>query len=164
MDDAPVLPLALWACSDAPTACALPRFGNAAMFSALPEWISPQLAAPPPPARAAHTATRPPVTLNDADKTPVREHAYVCDVCRKTFKRETNLMFHMATHRSRVIDAATGIAVDQKWDAPTSCSCCSRVFATKYQAKKHFLRKHFVGEKMYACDICKVKALSLIHI
>ncbi|KAG8461574.1 hypothetical protein KFE25_001178 [Diacronema lutheri] len=131
------------------------------MFSALPEWISPQLAAPPPPARAAHTATRPPVTLNDADKTPVREHAYVCDVCRKTFKRETNLMFHMATHRSRVIDAATGIAVDQKWDAPTSCSCCSRVFATKYQAKKHFLRKHFVGEKMYACDICKVKAFAV---
>ncbi|KAJ1627644.1 hypothetical protein T492DRAFT_876341 [Pavlovales sp. CCMP2436] len=47
--------------------------------------------------------------------------------------------------------------VCQKWNAPTECPACPRKFATKYQQKKHFMRRHFVGPKEHPCEICKVK-------
>jgi len=91
---------------------------------------------------------------------PSEERAYVCKVCYKGFKRETNLMFHMATHRERTVDES-GAIVDHKWDEPTMCPGCPRVFATKYQAKKHFLRRHFQGEKKYTCEVCHKKSFTV---
>jgi len=89
------------------------------------------------------------------------DHAYTCHVCSKSFKRETNLMFHMSTHRPRVVDEETGVGADGKWDSPTQCPGCTRVFATKYQAKKHFLRRHFAGNKKYVCPVCTTKAFTV---
>jgi len=99
--------------------------------------------------------------LSPEDIAPRGDRAFVCQVCAKSFKRETNLMFHMATHRERIVDAETGEGVDQKWDAPTQCPGCPRVFATRYQAKKHFLRRHFEGEKRYTCTTCGVKSFTV---
>mmetsp|Transcript_10524 Transcript_10524/g.31321 ORF Transcript_10524/g.31321 Transcript_10524/m.31321 type:complete len:345 (+) Transcript_10524:65-1099(+) len=99
-------------------------------------------------------------SLVTKDITPRVDRAFTCHVCEKTFKRETNLMFHMATHRERTIDS-NGVAVDQKWNTPTSCPACPRVFATKYQAKKHFLRRHFEGEKKFTCTVCNVKSFTV---
>ncbi|KAG8458272.1 hypothetical protein KFE25_001564 [Diacronema lutheri] len=48
-----------------------------------------------------------------------------------------------------------------RWDEPVKCQVCPRVFATKYQAKKHFLRRHFVGEKRYVCTRCDKKSFSV---
>ena len=40
---------------------------------------------------------------------------------------------------------------------PVKCSDCDKEFATKYQAKKHFLRRHFSGDKPFACTKCNKK-------
>lgn len=100
-----------------------------------------------------------PLQLGDFDQES-EQHSFACEVCSKSFKRETNLMFHMATHRDRVVDE-TGVGIDQRWDAPTQCPSCTRVFGTKYQLQKHFLRRHFVGEKKYTCEICKTKSFTV---
>ena len=34
---------------------------------------------------------------------------------------------------------------------------CDKEFATKYQAKKHYLRRHFNGDKPFACTKCNKK-------
>ncbi|KAG8466132.1 hypothetical protein KFE25_001888 [Diacronema lutheri] len=91
-----------------------------------------------------------PVLLTQAE-----ERSFTCEVCRKTFKRETNLMFHMATHRQQ------GAGDQHCWNAPVQCSACPKIFATKYQAKKHFLRRHFQGERRFACTRCNLKAFAV---
>merc|ERR1719198_1876596 len=85
-----------------------------------------------------------------------QEQSFTCTVCRKVFKREMNLIFHMTTHRPRqphVDDSGTASAPSQ----PVKCQDCGKEFATKYQAKKHYLRRHFQGEKPFACPKCKKK-------
>jgi hypothetical protein len=37
------------------------------------------------------------------------------------------------------------------------CQDCGKVFATKYQAKKHYLRRHFSGDKPFPCTKCNKK-------
>mmetsp|Transcript_12027 Transcript_12027/g.30273 ORF Transcript_12027/g.30273 Transcript_12027/m.30273 type:complete len:404 (+) Transcript_12027:171-1382(+) len=49
----------------------------------------------------------------------------------------------------------------QRWDEPVKCQVCPRVFATKYQAKKHFLRRHFMGEKRFFCSRCNKKSFAV---
>ena len=40
---------------------------------------------------------------------------------------------------------------------PVKCTDCDKEFATKYQAKKHYLRRHFSGDKPFACTKCHKK-------
>lgn len=49
----------------------------------------------------------------------------------------------------------------QNTNAPVKCSECTKVFATKYQAKKHFLRRHFKGERPYKCKKCNKKSFTV---
>ena len=46
--------------------------------------------------------------------------------------------------------ASTGVG-------PVKCTDCDKEFATKYQAKKHYLRRHFNGDKPFACTKCGKK-------
>lgn len=48
-----------------------------------------------------------------------------------------------------------------RWDEPVKCTMCPRIFATKYQAKKHFLRRHFRGEKKHMCTRCMRKTFAV---
>ena len=82
------------------------------------------------------------------------EQSFTCTVCRKVFKREMNLIFHMTTHRPRQPQPETSDAAASQ---PVKCQDCGKEFATKYQAKKHYLRRHFQGEKPFACPKCKKK-------
>jgi len=87
------------------------------------------------------------------------DQSFVCNICRKSFKREMNLIFHMTTHRQR--QTVEGIGEVQSSNAPVKCSDCPKVFATKYQAKKHFLRRHFKGERPYKCRKCNKKSFTV---
>jgi len=82
------------------------------------------------------------------------EQSFMCTVCRKVFKREMNLIFHMTTHRPRQPQLESA---DTAMSQPVKCQDCGKEFATKYQAKKHFLRRHFQGEKPFACTKCNKK-------
>ena len=95
---------------------------------------------------------------------------FTCTVCRKVFKRAANLIFHMTEHRPQppqqqpeaealtigggaggsMGGASTGVG-------PVKCTDCDKEFATKYQAKKHYLRRHFNGDKPFACTKCGKK-------
>ena len=95
--------------------------------------------------------------LATAEGTHSAEHliggeTFTCTVCRKVFKREMNLVFHMTTHRPRSTEPA-----EPSENASTKCQDCGKVFATKYQAKKHYLRRHFSGDKPFACSKCGKK-------
>ena len=72
-----------------------------------------------------------------------------------------NLIFHMTTHRPRQPqpDVPASMAPDDPnaASAPVKCQDCGKEFATKYQAKKHYLRRHFQGEKPFACTKCNKK-------
>jgi DNA-directed RNA polymerase subunit RPC12/RpoP len=81
------------------------------------------------------------------------------DVCRsmaivQVFKREMNLIFHMTTHRPRQPQTESSEPTSTQ---PVKCQDCNKEFATKYQAKKHYLRRHFAGEKPFACTKCNKK-------
>jgi len=52
-------------------------------------------------------------------------------------------------------------AAPPRWDEPVKCNVCPRVFATKYQAKKHFLRRHYQGEKQFMCTRCNKKSFTV---
>ena len=82
------------------------------------------------------------------------DQSFTCSVCRKMFKREMNLIFHMTTHRPRQPQAE---ATEPSSTQPVKCQDCNKEFATKYQAKKHYLRRHFQGDKPFACTKCNKK-------
>jgi len=82
------------------------------------------------------------------------EQLFTCTVCRKVFKREMNLIFHMTTHRPRQPQAESSEPTSTQ---PVKCQDCNKEFATKYQAKKHYLRRHFQGDKPFACTKCNKK-------
>lgn len=79
------------------------------------------------------------------------ETDYTCHICRKVFKREMNLVFHMTTHRPKQPqeEAPGGDGTEV-----ISCQDCGKMFGTKYQAKKHYLRRHFQGERPFPCNKC----------
>lgn len=131
-----------------------------ALFRSLPPEIMSSDFTEFKPAQAPAAAPQPPRPLEQPLFCPSEDRSYVCNVCFKGFKRETNLMFHMATHRERTVDES-GVVTDNKWDEPTVCPGCPRIFATKYQAKKHFLRRHFQGEKKYTCEVCNKKSFTV---
>ncbi|KAJ1640750.1 hypothetical protein T492DRAFT_831760 [Pavlovales sp. CCMP2436] len=90
------------------------------------------------------------------------DQSFVCNICRKNFKREMNLIFHMTTHRQR--QTVEGVGELQNSNAPVKCTDCTKVFATKYQAKKHFLRRHFQGDRCiqpYKCCKCDKKSFTV---
>jgi len=60
----------------------------------------------------------------------------------------------MTTHRPRQPEVEP---TDSTSTQPVKCQDCGKEFATKYQAKKHFLRRHFQGEKPFACTKCNKK-------
>ncbi|KAJ1630717.1 hypothetical protein T492DRAFT_1001342 [Pavlovales sp. CCMP2436] len=96
------------------------------------------------------TAKKPATKRGDA----AHVRLFQCEVCRKTFKRENNLTFHLSTH--------TGVGEQSSsWDAPVSCAECPKIFATKYQAKKHHLRRHFQGPRRFSCTRCNLKAFAV---
>ena len=70
----------------------------------------------------------------------------------QVFKREMNLVFHMTTHRPKQPRPAE--AEDPAGAQPVTCQDCGKTFGTKYQAKKHYLRRHFQGEKPFPCARC----------
>jgi len=82
------------------------------------------------------------------------EQSFTCTVCRKVFKREMNLIFHMTTHRPRQPQSENTDVITCQ---PVKCQDCGKEFATKYQAKKHYLRRHFSGEKPFGCPKCHKK-------
>jgi len=82
------------------------------------------------------------------------EQIFTCTVCRKVFKREMNLIFHMTTHRPRQPQAEP---LEVTMTTPVNCQDCGKAFATKYQAKKHYLRRHFSGDKPFSCNKCGKK-------
>ena len=82
------------------------------------------------------------------------EQSFTCTVCRKVFKREMNLIFHITTHRPRQPQLESSDPVPCQ---PVNCQDCGKEFATKYQAKKHYLRRHFQGKKPFACPKCNKK-------
>lgn len=59
------------------------------------------------------------------------------------------------------VQPANQFTAAPRWDEPVKCQVCPRVFSTKYQAKKHFLRRHFVGEKRFVCSRCQKKSFSV---
>ena len=81
--------------------------------------------------------------------------SFTCSVCRKVFKREMNLIFHMTTHRPRQPPAES---TEPTSTQPVKCQDCNKEFATKYQAKKHYLRRHFQGDKPFRCNKCNKKS------
>merc|ERR1711965_275088 len=60
----------------------------------------------------------------------------------------------MTTHRPRQPQLETAEPTSTQ---PVKCQDCGKEFATKYQAKKHFLRRHFQGDKPFACTKCNKK-------
>jgi len=82
------------------------------------------------------------------------DQSFTCSVCRKVFKREMNLIFHMTTHRPRQPQTESSEVTSTQ---PVKCQDCNKEFATKYQAKKHYLRRHFQGDKPFACTKCNKK-------
>ncbi len=72
-----------------------------------------------------------------------------------------NLIFHMTTHRPRQPqpDVPASMAPDDPnaASAPVKCQDCGKEFATKYQAKKHYLRRHFNGDRPFVCTKCHKK-------
>ena len=95
-----------------------------------------------------------PACSRSTDSSGQPEQLFTCTVCRKVFKREMNLIFHMTTHRPRQPEVEP---TDSTSTQPVKCQDCGKEFATKYQAKKHFLRRHFQGEKPFACTKCNKK-------
>eukprot|EP00308_Calcidiscus_leptoporus_P012501 CAMPEP_0119355750 /NCGR_PEP_ID=MMETSP1334-20130426/4538_1 /TAXON_ID=127549 /ORGANISM="Calcidiscus leptoporus, Strain RCC1130" /LENGTH=407 /DNA_ID=CAMNT_0007369655 /DNA_START=69 /DNA_END=1289 /DNA_ORIENTATION=+ len=79
------------------------------------------------------------------------ESDFTCTVCRKVFKREMNLVFHMTTHRPKQPKAE---GEGEGAMEPVTCQDCGKTFGTKYQAKKHYLRRHFRGERPFGCNKC----------
>mmetsp|Transcript_14898 Transcript_14898/g.36240 ORF Transcript_14898/g.36240 Transcript_14898/m.36240 type:complete len:633 (-) Transcript_14898:911-2809(-) len=115
-----------------------------------------------PAAAGAQTVAGLPATSGGVEQSPMlaqNDQSFVCNICRKSFKREMNLIFHMTTHRQR--QTVEGVGEIQNSNAPVKCSDCPKVFATKYQAKKHFLRRHFKGERPYKCRKCNKKAFTV---
>jgi len=101
---------------------------------------------------------------------------FTCTVCRKVFKRAANLIFHMTEHRPQApqqqpaadptadsltapaeLSALTGGGAGSSGVGPVKCTDCDKEFATKYQAKKHYLRRHFNGDKPFQCTKCHKK-------
>jgi len=91
---------------------------------------------------------------------------YTCTVCRKVFKRAANLIYHMTEHRPQAPPAGAAATAGevsgcgegaQLANGAVKCTDCDKEFATKYQAKKHFLRRHFSGDKPFACTKCHKK-------
>jgi len=95
-----------------------------------------------------------PVTTAMVGQPPAQADAsesdFTCTVCRKVFKREMNLVFHMTTHRPKQpkVEGEEGAL------EPVTCQDCGKTFGTKYQAKKHYLRRHFRGERPFGCTKC----------
>ena len=92
------------------------------------------------------------------------------------FKKAANLIFHMTEHRPAQgapmgggggLGAGGGMGMDDDDElgpggsvsgvGPVKCTDCDKEFATKYQAKKHYLRRHFNGDKPFACTKCNKK-------
>lgn len=46
-------------------------------------------------------------------------------------------------------------------DEPTKCRVCARRWATKYHARKHFMRVHYTGPKHYRCHRCGIKEYAM---
>jgi len=93
-------------------------------------------------------------TMVVADGCQPGDPSFTCSVCRKVFKREMNLIFHMTTHRPRQPQTESSEPTSSQ---PVKCQDCNKEFATKYQAKKHYLRRHFQGDKPFACTKCNKK-------
>jgi hypothetical protein len=93
-------------------------------------------------------------TMVVADGVQPGDQSFTCSVCRKVFKREMNLIFHMTTHRPRQPQTESAEPTSTQ---PVKCQDCNKEFATKYQAKKHYLRRHFQGDKPFACTKCNKK-------
>lgn len=54
------------------------------------------------------------------------EQSFTCTVCRKVFKREMNLIFHMTTHRPRQPQLES---TDTAMSQPVKCQDCGKVCA-----------------------------------
>lgn len=93
-------------------------------------------------------------TITTGDGCQPGDQSFTCSVCRKVFKREMNLIFHMTTHRPRQPQTESNEPTSTQ---PVKCQDCNKEFATKYQAKKHYLRRHFQGDKPFACTKCNKK-------
>lgn len=52
------------------------------------------------------------------------EQSFMCTVCRKVFKREMNLIFHMTTHRPRQPQLESA---DTAMSQPVKCQDCGKV-------------------------------------
>ena len=85
----------------------------------------------------------------------IEERKWLCEICNKPFKSETNL----TGHKKRVHDNPT---------ADYECSMCGRKMKTKATLNHHEKVVHSMGKRDWACNICdstfKIEARLKLHV
>ena len=79
------------------------------------------------------------------------EQSFMCTVCRKVFKREMNLIFHMTTHRPRQPQLES---TDAAMAQPVKCQDCGKVCASQLAARDVPIRLgSYIELLVYACPL-----------
>ncbi|CAM6126375.1 unnamed protein product [Calypogeia fissa] len=86
--------------------------------------------------------------------------------CNKTFKNPQTMKMHHKTHYSedsayRLVDANAHVLstfrAGHNKKIPSRCPVCRKTFVGLYELRRHFGRKHSVGEKKFGCKKCGKK-------
>ncbi|XP_047506041.1 zinc finger protein 678-like [Pieris napi] len=98
------------------------------------------------------------------DDYPV-EKKYICDICGKSFRKNSFLTIHKRIHNGevpfkcnecdKVFSNKTNLQMHERWhsdERPFICSDCGKGFKVKTALDRHF-RCH-TGERPYKCKVC----------
>ncbi|XP_071454435.1 zinc finger protein 233-like [Hetaerina americana] len=78
--------------------------------------------------------------------THTEERPHRCEICSRTFTRNSYLKRHLLTHTGEKIHKCDLCSKSHK------CEICSRAFALSFNLKRHLLTH--TGEKPYQCEVC----------